>query len=60
MLCFFWFSVQVIDGCLDKIKTVIEKNALIIAGVAIGVTAIEVHQPFYVLPPQNVILEQCS
>lgn len=57
MLCFGVFFMQMIDGCLDKIITVIEKNAFIIAGVAIGITAIEVHRPFYSLPPRNVILE---
>lgn len=54
---FFVFFMQIIGGCLDEIIIVIEKNALIIAGVAIGITAFEVHQTFYLLPPENVILE---
>lgn len=33
-----------IDGCVVKLAAIIEENAVIIAGVAIGIAAIEVHQ----------------
>lgn len=35
-----------IDGCLDKLVAALEENSLIIAGVAIGITAIEVRRNF--------------
>lgn len=38
--------MEMIDGCLDKLVAIIEENSLIIAGVAIGVTAIEVPQTY--------------
>ncbi|XP_056891409.1 tetraspanin-1-like [Takifugu flavidus] len=33
---------SMVDGCLDKLVAAIEENSLIIAGVAIGITAIEI------------------
>lgn len=44
-LCF----MEMIDGCFDKLVAAIEENSLIIAGVAIGITAIEV-RPTLVRP----------
>lgn len=38
--------MEMIDGCLDKLVAAIEENSLIIAGVAIGITAVEVRQAY--------------
>lgn len=36
------FLFQMIDGCFNKLLQLIEENALIIAGVALGIAALEV------------------
>lgn len=43
----FLVFLEMVDGCLDKLVNAIEENSLIIAGVAIGITAIEVRRDFY-------------
>lgn len=43
-----------VEGCYIKLLTAIEENAIIIAGVAIGIAAIEVHQTFYLAYLENI------
>lgn len=43
-----------IEGCLNKLVAAIEENAIIIAGVAIGIAALEVHLPFHVAYSRNL------
>lgn len=49
--CFF--SLEMVDGCLGKLVSIIEENSMIIAGVAIGIAALEVHHTFHLSVSQN-------
>lgn len=40
---------QMIEGCFDKLLQLIEDNAVIIAGVALGIAALEVQKIVQVL-----------
>lgn len=40
----FLFFLEMIDGCFVKLVALIEENAVIIAGVAIGIAALEVRR----------------
>ena len=35
---------QAVDGCYDKLLELIENNAVVIAGVALGIVALEVQK----------------
>lgn len=47
-----------IDGCLNKLVAAIEENAVIIAGVAIGIAALEVHLTFHVAYSRNLAVSR--
>lgn len=51
---FISFFLEMVEGCYIKLLTAIEENAIIIAGVAIGIAAIEVHQTFYLAYLENI------
>ena len=41
------------DGCIDRIVQLIEDNAVIVAAVALGITALEVRKTTSYLPPHT-------
>lgn len=51
---FFFLFLEMVDGCLGKLVSIIEENSIIIAGVAIGIAAIEVRHTFHLADSQNI------
>lgn len=50
----FFFFLERVDGCYTKLVTILEENAVIVAGVAIGIAALEVRQTFYFAYLRNI------